>query len=73
MLSRSLAEKEHKAEKKKAEKLLSWLENRSLAQILDWFDCIEETTVAGKAGEIYWKTDSIERDKYFLSLLGMKN
>lgn len=72
MLSRSLAEKEHKAEKKKAEKLLSWLENRSLAQILDWFDCIEETTVVGKAGEIRWKTESIERDKYFLSLLGMK-
>lgn len=72
MLSSSLAEKEHKAEKKKAEKLLSWLENRSLAQILDWFDCIEETTVVGKAGEIRWKTESIERDKYFLSLLGMK-
>ena len=65
-------EKKHKAEKDKAEKLLSCLENRSLAKILDWFDCIEETTVAGKTGEIRWKTESVDRDKFFLSLSGMK-
>lgn len=72
LLAKWLVEKEKKSEKSKAEKLLSWLDNRSLAQILDWFDCIEETTVASKAGEIRWKTESIERDKFFLSLLGMK-
>ena len=71
-MARTVLEKEHKTERIKAEKLLNWLENRSLAQILDWFDCIEETTVAGKAGEIRWKTESVERDRYFLSLLGMK-
>lgn len=71
LLVKWLVEKEKKSEKSKAEKLLSWLDNRSLAQILDWFDCIEETTVASKAGEIRWKTESIERDKFFLSLLGM--
>lgn len=71
LLAKWLVEKEKKSEKFKAEKLLSWLDNRSLAQILDWFDCIEETTVASKAGEIRWKTESIERDKFFLSLLGM--
>lgn len=71
LLANWLVEKEKKSEKSKAEKLLSWLDNRSLAQILDWFDCIEETTVASKAGEIRWKTESIERDKFFLSLLGM--
>ena len=71
LLAKWLVEKEKKSEKSKAEKLLSWLDNRSLAQILDWFDCIEETTVASKAGEIRWKTESIERDKFFLSLLGM--
>ena len=71
-MARTVLEKAHKTERIKAEKLLSWLENRSLAQILDWFDCIEETTVAGKAGEIRWKTESVERDRYFLSLLGMK-
>lgn len=71
LLAKRLVEKEKKSEKSKAEKLLSWLDNRSLAQILDWFDCIEETTVASKAGEIRWKTESIERDKFFLSLLGM--
>ena len=26
-------------------KLLNWLKQRSLAQIFDWFDCLEETTV----------------------------
>ena len=71
LLAKWLVEKEKKSEKSKAEKLLSWLDNRSLAQILDWFDCIEETTVASTAGEIRWKTESIERDKFFLSLLGM--
>ena len=71
LLAKWLVEKEKKSEKSKAEKLLSWLDNRSLAQILDWFDCIEETTVASKAGEIRWKTESIERDKFFLSLLGI--
>ena len=71
LLAKWLVEKEKKSEKSKAEKLLSWLDNRSLAQILDWFDCIEETTVASKAGEIRWKTESIERDKFFSSLLGM--
>ncbi len=44
LLAKWLVEKEKKSEKSKAEKLLSWLDNRSLAQILDWFDCIEETT-----------------------------
>ena len=71
LLAKWLVEKKRNPEKSKAEKLLSWLDNRSLAQILDWFDCIEETTVASKAGEIRWKTESIERDKFFLSLLGM--
>lgn len=61
-----------KAEQQMSKKLLTWLENRSLAQILDWFDCVEETTVAGKAGEIRWRTETVERDRYFLSLLGMK-
>ena len=67
LLAKWLVEKEKKSEKSKAEKLLSWLDNRSLAQILDWFDCIEETTVASKAGEIRWKTESIERDKLGVS------
>lgn len=33
-------------ERRKLEKgLLNWLKQRSLAQLLDWFDCLEETTV----------------------------
>ena len=30
--------------------LLNWLKQRSLAQIFDWFDCLEETTVKTGAG-----------------------
>lgn len=71
-LASALAEKVSKAEQEMRKKLLTWLENRSLAQILDWFDCVEETTVAGKAGEIRWRTETVEQARYFLSLLGMK-
>lgn len=53
--------------------LASWLENRSLAQILDWFDCVEQTSVQTTAAKIRWKTETIQRDKYFLKLLGFKD
>lgn len=62
------------AEKTKQRKKLStWLANRSLAQILDWFDCIEQTCVKTKAGQIRWKTETTARDKLFLNLLGMRS
>lgn len=51
--------------------LKRWLEQRSLGQILDWFDCVEETTVQTKAGKIRWSTESTERDRLFLSKLGV--
>ena len=54
-------------------KLLVWLKQRSLAQILDWFDCVEETTVKTPAGERRWQTESVERDRLFLKLLGVPN
>lgn len=64
---------EHKTEKQlKLEKSLkNWLKQRSLAQIFDWFDCIETTTVRTEAGMRRWTTESVARDRLLLKLLGM--
>ena len=51
--------------------LLNWLKQRSLAQIFDWFDCLDETTVKTGAGVRRWTTESVARDKFFLELLGV--
>ena len=51
--------------------LLNWLRQRSLAQIFDWFDCLEETTVKTEAGTRRWTTESVARDRLFLELLGV--
>ena len=57
---------------KHEKKLRSWLENKSLHQILLWFDCIE-TTKARRNGKIHsWTTELTIRDKLFLEKLGMK-
>jgi len=48
-----------------------WLEQRSLAQILDWLDCIETTNVQTAMGNYRWSTESIARDRMFLEYLGV--
>ncbi len=48
-----------------------WLEQRSLAQILDWFDCIETTHVQTAMGNYRWSTESVQRDRLFLKYLGV--
>ena len=53
------------------ERLLNWLKQRSLAQIFDWFDCLEETTVKTGAGVRRWTTESVARDRLFMELLGV--
>lgn len=57
----------HKLEKK----LEKWLGQRSLAQILDWFDCIETTQVKTAMGDYRWSTESVARDRLFLEYLGV--
>ncbi|MEA3348398.1 MAG: transposase, partial [Pseudomonadota bacterium] len=52
-------------------KLDQWIEQRSLAQILDWFDCIETTTVQTAMGNYRWSTESVARDRLFLEYLGV--
>ena len=51
--------------------LNKWLEQRSLAQILDWFDCIETTNVQTAMGTHRWSTESVQRDRLFLEYLGV--
>lgn len=51
--------------------LKSWLKTKSKIDIFDWFDCIETTVVATEAGKFRWSTESIKRDRLFLSLIGM--
>ena len=60
-----------KALVKLEENLDKWLEQRSLAQILDWFDCTETTDVQTSAVKYRWSTESVARDKLFLSYLGV--
>ena len=56
----------------KLEKRLEhWLAQRSLAQILDWFDCIETTKVQTVMGSYRWSTESVARDKLLLKYLGV--
>ncbi len=52
-------------------KLDNWLAQRSLAQILDWFDCIETTRVQTVMGSYRWTTESVARDRLFLKYLGV--
>ena len=66
----------NESEKSKAlvkleKKLAKWLEQRSLAQILDWFDCIETTNVQTAMGNYRWSTESVSRDQLFLKYLGV--
>ena len=49
----------------------NWLEQSSLAQIFDWFDCVETTSVKTDAGTHYWTTESVARDRLFLKSLGV--
>ena len=53
-------------------KLENWLTQRSLAQILDWLDCIETTKVQTVMADYRWSTESVARDKLFLKYLGVE-
>ncbi len=51
-------------------KLENWLAQRSLAQILDGFNCVETTKVQTAMGSYRWSTESVARDRLFLKYLG---
>ena len=56
---------------KKEKALLNWLKGMSVAKLFDWFDAIQETTVDSPVGRARWKTETTERDRLFLSRLGV--
>ena len=58
--------------------LRSWLANKSLQEILTWFDCIDVIRFTDRSTGRYDKlvskitTETLRRDELFLRLLGMK-
>jgi len=38
-------------------KMAKWLEQCSMAQLLDWSDCTETTTVQTATGKYQWSTE----------------
>ena len=56
---------------KKEKSLLNWLKGMSVAKLFDWFDAIQETTVDSPVGRARWRTETIERDRLFLTKLGV--
>jgi len=56
----------------KAEKsLLDWLNGMSIERLFSWFDCIEETKVDTNMGKRRWRTETLNRDRLFLTKLGV--
>jgi len=51
--------------------LLYWLKGMSVAKLFDWFDAIQKTTIDSLMGRARWRTEAIERDRLFLSRIGV--
>lgn len=56
---------------RKEKALLNWLKGMSVAKLFDWFDAIQETTVNSNIGRARWRTETVERDRLFLTRLGI--
>ena len=56
---------------KKEKALLNWLKGMSVAKLFDWFDAIQQTTVDTNIGRARWRTETIARDRLFLSRIGI--
>lgn len=52
-------------------RLKSWLKNTPVYLVLQWFDVIEEVSVSSKLHAKRWTTELTERDRMFLTKLGM--
>ena len=56
---------------RKEKGLLNWLNKMSVAKLMDWFDAVQETTVNTNIGKMRWRTETTERDRLFLTRLGV--
>ncbi len=70
-LSQKSTEKKTKEELNLEEKLLAWLDQHSLIQILDWFRCVDYVATTGNDSASKWTTETTKRDQLFLKLLGV--
>lgn len=72
-LAKPNGDTEHdKADVLKAERrLYNWIQKNSMYDILHWFDAIVTTEVSGTNGKTKWITETTQRDKMFLSKIGM--
>ena len=56
---------------KKEKQLKTWLDNNSIHEIFEWFDAMEKIDICSPYYKKIWTTEVIERDKLFLSKLGI--
>ncbi len=70
-LAQKSTEKKTKEELNLEEKLLAWLGQHSLIQILDWFRCVDYVATTGNDSASKWTTETTKRDQLFLKLLGV--
>lgn len=75
-VKKTLSEKEIEGKTKEElsleAKLLAWLNQHSLIQILDWFRCVDYVAATGNASASKWTTETTRRDQLFLKMLGVK-
>lgn len=75
-VKKALSEKETEGKTKEElsleAKLLAWLTQHSLIQILDWFRCVDYVAATGNASASQWATETTRRDQLFLKMLGVK-
>ena len=75
-VKKALSEKETEGKTKEElsleAKLLAWLNQHSLIQILDWFRCVDYVATTGNASASKWTTETTRRDQLFLKMLGVK-
>lgn len=75
-VKKALSEKETEGKTKEElsleAKLLAWLNQHSLIQILDWFRCVDYVAATGNASAFKWTTETTRRDQLFLKMLGVK-
>ena len=53
-------------------KLKSWLENKSVIDILEWFDTIECVDISSPLKKKRWNTELLKTDKMLLQKLGVE-
>ena len=70
-LAQKSTEKKTKEELNLEEKLLAWLDQHSLIQILDWFRCVDYVATTDNDSASKRATETTKRDQLFLKLLGV--